>query len=92
MVEYWLCLATQWAMPLEKGWWSRGCEVGDGALDLDDLVDSAAVAGALGADEADVEGGDLGVFEPGSEEEVAAAQAESADFIGGREGLLLELG
>ena len=52
-------------------------EVGDVTLDLDDLVDGAGVAGAFGPDKADVEGRDLGVFEPGAEEEVAAAEAES---------------
>ncbi len=31
-------------------------EFGDGAVDLEDLVDGAGVAGALGADETDVEG------------------------------------
>ncbi len=61
-------------------------EVGDGAFDLDDLVDGTGVAGAFGADEADVEGGDLGVLEPGVEEEVAAAEAEAADLGWGGEG------
>jgi len=66
-------------------------EVGDGTLDLDDFVDGAGISSALGADETDVEGGYLGVFEPGAEEEVAAAQAESADFSGCGEGELLHL-
>ena len=46
----------------------------DGAGDLEDLVDGAGVVGAIGADQADVEGRDLGVSEPGTEEEVAAAE------------------
>jgi len=64
-------------------------EFGDGAVDLDDLVDGAGVFAALGADEADIEGGDLGVFEPGVEEEVAATEAEGGDFGWGSEGELL---
>lgn len=52
----------------------RVVQMGDGAADLEDLVDGAGVVGAIGADEADVEGGDLGVLKPGAEEEVAAAE------------------
>ncbi len=54
----------------------RVAEFGDWAIDFEDLVDGAGVAGALGADEADVEGGYLCVLEPGVEEEVAATDAE----------------
>ena len=54
----------------------RVAEFGDWAVDLEDLVDGAGVADALGADEADVEGRYLRVLEPGVEEEVPATDAE----------------
>ena len=38
----------------------RVAEIGDGAVDFEDLVDGAGVAGAVGADEADVEGRESG--------------------------------
>jgi len=60
-------------------------EVGDGAGELEVLVDGASVVGALGADEAEIEGRELGVFDPGVEEEVAAAEAEAGE-IGGEWG------
>ena len=58
----------------------RVAQIGYRAFDFDYLVDGAGVAAALGADEADVVGGDLGVLEPGAEEEVAAAEAEAGDL------------
>jgi len=64
-------------------------EVGDRAIDLEDLVDGAGVACAFGADEADVKGRDLRVLEPGVEEVVAAAQAEGGGLARGSEGKLL---
>ena len=69
----------------------RVAEFGDGAIDLEDLVDGAGVAGAFGTDEADVEGRDLGVLEPGIEEEVAAADAKCCCLTGGRKSDLLHL-
>jgi hypothetical protein len=54
----------------------RVTELGYGAVDLEDLVDGTGVARAFGADQADIEGRDLGILEPGVEEEVAAADAE----------------
>ena len=69
----------------------RVAELGDGAVDFEDLVDGAGVVGAFGADEADVVGRELGVFEPGAEEVVAAADAEGCGFGRGGEGELLHL-
>ena len=66
-------------------------EAGGGAVDFEDFVDGAGVVGAVGADEADVIGRDLGVLKPGVEEEVATADAKGGDFIGGGEGELLHL-
>ena len=60
-------------------------EVGDRAGELEMLVDGAGVAGALGADEAEIKGRELGVFEPGVEEEVAAAEAKGGE-VGGEWG------
>jgi hypothetical protein len=51
-------------------------EVADEAVDLEDFVDGAGVVDAFRTDEANVEGRDLGVLEPGAEEMVAAADAE----------------
>src|ERR1700761_1786469 len=61
----------------------RIAQLSDGAVDLEDLVDGAGVAGALGTDEANVEGRDLGVLEPGVEEEVAAAHTKRCGLIRG---------
>ena len=61
----------------------RIAELGNGTIDLEDLVDGAGVAGAFGTDEADVVGRDLGVLEPGVEEEVAAAHAKCCGLTGG---------
>ena len=69
----------------------RVAEIGDGAVDFEDFVDGSGVAGALGADEADVVGRDLRVPEPGVEEKVPAAETEAGDFGGCREGELLHL-
>ena len=69
----------------------RIAELGDGAVDLEDLVDGPGVAGAFGTDETDVEGRDLGVLEPGVEEEVAAAYAKCCGLTGGRKSDLLHL-
>ena len=66
-------------------------EIGDGAIDLDDFVDRAGVAGAFRADEADVERRELSVPEPRAEEEVAAAKAEAGDLVGSSECKLLHL-
>ena len=52
----------------------RGGKLENGAVDFEDLIDGAAVAGAFGADEADVEGRNLRMFQPGIEEEVAATE------------------
>jgi hypothetical protein len=69
----------------------RIAEFGNRAIDLEDLVDGAGVAGAFGTDEADVEGRDLGVLEPCVEEEVAAAHAECCGLTGSRKSDLLHL-
>jgi hypothetical protein len=50
----------------------RIAEAADDAFDLEDFVDGAGVVDAFGADEADVEGRDLGVLEPGAEEMVSS--------------------
>lgn len=54
----------------------RIAEAADSAVDLEYFVDGPGVVGAFGTDEADVEGRELGVLEPGAEEVVAAANAE----------------
>jgi len=45
----------------------RVAEFGYWSVYLEDFIDGAGVACALGTDETDVEGRDLGVFEPGVE-------------------------
>ena len=67
-------------------------QLGDRAVDLEDLVDGAGVAGALGADQADVVGRDLRVLQPGAEEEIAAAQAKAGGIGGGFADDALHLG
>ena len=54
----------------------------DGAGDFQDFVDGAGVADALRADETDVEGAELGMLQPGVEEEVPAAETEGGDGRG----------
>ncbi len=70
----------------------RGGESGDFAGDFDDFVDIAGVAGLTDAPEADVEGRQLGVLEPGAPKEVAALDAEGGDGGGSGEDGLLHLG
>ncbi len=65
-------------------------QVRDCAVDLEDFVDTAGVAGARGADQADVEGAELRVPKPGVEEEVAAAEAVGGDGVGSGVGDVLE--
>jgi len=67
----------------------RIAELGDGAVDLEDLVDGPGVAGAFGTDETDVEGRDLGVLEPGVEEKVTTTYAKCCGLVGGRKRDLL---
>jgi hypothetical protein len=62
-----------------------------GAVDLEDFVDGASVAGVLRAYEADVEGRYLRVFEPSAEEEVATSYAEGRGLVGRGESQLLHL-
>ena len=69
----------------------RVAELGNGTVDLEDFVDGAGVAGVLGAYQADVEGRDLRVFEPGVEEEVTTAYTEGCSLVGSGEGNLLHL-
>ena len=56
-------------------------ELGDWAVYFQDFVDGAGVVGALWADKPDVKGEDLGVFEPGVEEEVAASHSEGCGMF-----------
>src|SRR6266567_4389722 len=77
---------------LQGGVGEAGGAVEDGSADehhvetLDDGAAGEAVEDGLLVEAADVEGGDLGVLEPGVEEEVAAAKAEATDSGWGGEG------
>jgi len=57
----------------------RVAKICDGAVDFEDFIDGSGVVGAVGTDKTDVVGRELGVFEPGAEEMVAAADAEGCD-------------
>ena len=57
----------------------RTGKLGNVAVDLDHLINRAGVTGAFRTHQADIEGRDLRVPEPGVEQEVAAAKAKGAD-------------
>ena len=68
--------------PLGKGIVvERVAEVSYEAIDLEDFVDGSSVVAVFRPNQADVEGRDLSVFEPGAEEEVPTAEFEAGDFV-----------
>ena len=69
----------------------RIIKLGDLTIDLEDFIDSSGIAGALGTDEAYVEGRDLSVLKPGVEEKVAAAYPKCCGLIRSGKSDLLHL-